>query len=345
MDDVYYAPERIPKIDKDELRRLSKLNPWRSLSAIAIDWIIIVLCIAACEYVSYWLYPVAFVVIGSRFHGLEAMMHEATHYRLHRNRTVNEIIGELSVWPLGLSLYLYRNIRHFSHHKHVGTVRDSHLTLSYRKFATRFNVPKTSWKLFKSCAIVAISFPIEIWWGQLYTTTRILPRFSKTRGILWILFQLMTIVLVAGGVAFYGWHVLWAYLLFFVLPLMWVAVFSRYLRLLTEHFGIPPSGDLHVAEGETRTVLASWPVRVIFWPHLLNYHLEHHWYPTVPFHNLPYLHRLLMSSPEARARMHITQGIVNLIKELTGRELSTINAQPPVAEFGDDISTTFSYGP
>lgn len=345
MDDIYYAPERIPRIDKEVIRRLSRLNPWRSLSAIVFDWIIILTCIAACEYISYWLYPIAFVIVGSRFHGLEAMMHEATHYRLHPNRAVNEIIGELSVWPLGLSLYLYRNIRHFSHHKNIGTVRDSHLHLSYRKYAARFNVPKPISQLLKSCATVAISFPVEIWWGQLYTTARILPRFSKVRGLLWILFQLIVVASVTEGVILYGWHVLMVYILFFVLPLMWVAVFSRYLRLLTEHFGIPAAHNLSVTGGETRTALVRWPVRIIFWPHLLNYHLEHHWYPSVPFYNLPYLHRLLMSSPEARDQMHVTQGIGNLIRELTGREPSTVAAPQDVTEYEGGVSTAYSYGP
>jgi hypothetical protein len=76
MDDIYFEQHKIPKIDAETLKRLSVLNPWRSFLAILMDWLIIVLCIVMCESISYWFYPLAFVIAGTRFHGLEAMMHE-----------------------------------------------------------------------------------------------------------------------------------------------------------------------------------------------------------------------------------------------------------------------------
>lgn len=317
MDDAYYQPDKIPAVDSQTLRQLSTLKPWRSFLAIALDWGIIVLCIVICEQVSYWFYPLAFVIVGTRFHALEAMLHEATHYRLHSNRKVNEVVGELAVWPLGLSVYLYRNLRHFSHHKHIGTVKDTHVYQSYQKYEHQFAIPKGTRHLLKNCLAAALSFPTQLWLGQLYTTARILPRFSKTRGILWICFQVATWIGIIAGVVLVGWKVLWIYLLFFVLPLMWVAVMSRYVRLLAEHFGIPVRHPAVVRGSETRTVLASWPVRVLLWPHKLNYHIEHHWYPSVPFYNLPALHRILQASPQAREQMHITRGVRQLIRELT----------------------------
>jgi fatty acid desaturase len=317
MDDIHFDHDTIPKIDTEILKDLSRLKPWRSFLAILLDWSIIILCIMLCEKVGYWLYPMAFVIVGSRFHGLEAMLHEATHYRLHPNKKINEFIGELMVWPLGLSLFLYRKIRHFAHHKNIGTVKDSHVFQSYQKESTRYDIPKPLPQLLSSCLSVAIRFPAEVWLGQLYTTAILLPRFSKLLGILWISFQLSMVALVVAGSFIIGPKVAWIYFLFFVLPLLWVALFSRYFRLLTEHFGIPVNSQQAVQGSETRTVLVSWPLRVIFWPHNLNYHVEHHWYPSVPFYNLPALHTLLMKSPQVRQRMHITQGVKNLMHELT----------------------------
>lgn len=317
MDDIHFDHDTIPKIDTEILKDLSRLKPWRSFLAILLDWSIIILCIMLCEKVGYWLYPMAFVIVGSRFHGLEAMLHEATHYRLHPNKKINEFIGELMVWPLGLSLFLYRKIRHFAHHKNIGTVKDSHVFQSYQKESTRYDIPKPLPQLLSSCLSVAIRFPAEVWLGQLYTTAILLPRFSKLLGILWISFQLSMVALVVAGSFIIGPKVAWIYFLFFVLPLLWVALFSRYFRLLTEHFGIPVNSQQDVQGSETRTVLVSWPLRVIFWPHNLNYHVEHHWYPSVPFYNLPALHTLLMKSPQVRQRMHITQGVKNLMHELT----------------------------
>lgn len=317
MDDIYFAEEKIPKISTETLKQLSVLRPWRSFIAILMDWVIILLSIGLCEWIGYWIYPLAFVIVGSRFHGLEAMLHEATHYRLHPSKKINELIGELSVWPMGLSLYLYRKVRHFAHHKNIGTVRDSHIFLSYKKDPSRFAIPKPLPQLLKDCLTAAIRFPIEVWLGQLYSTAILLPRFSKKLGALWIGFQSITVLSIAICSVIFGPKILLVYFLFFVLPLMWVAIFSRYLRLLSEHFGIPGDQENSIRGSETRTVLVSWPIRVIFWPHNLNYHVEHHWYPSVPFYNLPALHKLLSKSQPARQRMHITIGVKHLIKELT----------------------------
>jgi fatty acid desaturase len=317
MDDTYFDHDKIPKIDSKTLKRLSTLKPWRSFLAIFMDWAIIVLCIILCERFGYWLYPLAFVVVGSRFHGLEAMMHEATHYRLHPNKKVNEFIGELTVWPLGNSLFLYRELRHFAHHKNIGTKRDSHILQSYEKRSSEFDIPKPVSKLLASCLLVAIRFPLEVWFGQMYQTAKFLPLFSKRLGTVWIGFQLIVIASVITGSIIYGPIVARIYLLYFVLPLIWIAVFSRYLRLLAEHFGIPAAQPNSISGSETRTVLVAWPIRVIFWPHNLNYHTEHHWFPSVPFYNLPTLHALLKESPQAQQSMHITKGLNNLIHELT----------------------------
>lgn len=324
MDDIYFEQEKIPKIDPETLKRLSVLKPWRSFLAILMDWMIIIFCIVLCEWISYWFYPLAFVIAGTRFHGLEAMMHEATHYRLHPNKKINECMGELSVWPMGLSLLLYRKLRHFTHHKNIGTLRDSHLFQYHEKNSTRFDVPKPLLQLLKSCLMVAIKFPVEVWLGQLYSIANVLPRLSKQRGMLWIGFQISTWLLIVIGSIIFGPTIVWIYLLFFVLPLMWVAVFSRYIRLLTEHFGIPVNQQNSIRGSETRTVLVSWPIRALFWPHNLNYHIEHHWYPSVPFYNLPALHKLLKESPQAHQKMHITKGVKNLIHELT----SVVNYAP-----------------
>lgn len=168
MNDLYFDQDKIPRIEPETLRQLSKLQPWRSFLAIALDWIVIVVCIVACEKLSYWLYPVAFIIVGTRFHGLEAMMHEATHYRLHPNKSINELVGELSVWPMGLSVFLYRYVRHFSHHKNIGTIKDAHVFQSYARHSERFNIPLPPLHLLKHCLIVALSFPRDLWIGQIY---------------------------------------------------------------------------------------------------------------------------------------------------------------------------------
>lgn len=319
IDDNYFQQDKIPKIEPEIIKGLSRLKPWRAFLAIALDWLVIILCIVLCEKISYWFYPLAFVIVGTRYHGLEAMMHDAVHYRLHSNKKVNDFIGELSVWPMGLSVYLYRYLRHFSHHKNIGTLKDAHVFQSYKRYPERFNIPTHGWQLFRNCVTVAVNFPGEVWLGQIYRNAKLFPTLSKKRASVWIGFQLAIFLFIIIGSLIWGLKVVWIYLLFFVIPFIWIAVFSRYLRLLSEHFGIPTAQPGPFPGSDTRTVLVSWPIRAMLWPHNLNYHLEHHWYPSVPFYNLPALHQLLYASPAIRERMHVTRGLRNLIAELTAK--------------------------
>jgi len=80
------------------------------------------------------------------------------------------------------------------------------------------------------------------------------------------------------------------------LYLLWVAAwFTTYslvtrLRAIAEHNMVPDRDD---EMRNTRTTLASWWERLFIAPNHVNYHLEHHLLMSVPFYNLPRMHRML----------------------------------------------------
>ena len=45
-------------------------------------------------------------------------------------------------------------------------------------------------------------------------------------------------------------------------------------------------------------------------PRNIGYHIEHHWYPSVPFYRLPELHRLLMARNGFRAHAVVRRSVV-----------------------------------
>jgi len=47
---------------------------------------------------------------------------------------------------------------------------------------------------------------------------------------------------------------------------------------------------------QTRTYLLNPLAAFLFAPHQVNFHLEHHLYPSVPYYRLPELHRWLMQT-------------------------------------------------
>jgi fatty acid desaturase len=61
--------------------------------------------------------------------------------------------------------------------------------------------------------------------------------------------------------------------------------------LLSEHVDCPHVTDMFE---NTRTTFTTRLMRLITWN--ASYHIEHHVYPTVPFHNLPRLHEHMRSN-------------------------------------------------
>src|SRR5437763_764448 len=83
------------KLGKEELRELSKLNPWRAAVHIVGEWLAVAAAIWLCQ--SHWnplLYIVTVAFIGARQHGLLILMHDGVHYRLFPNRRFNDWVSE-----------------------------------------------------------------------------------------------------------------------------------------------------------------------------------------------------------------------------------------------------------
>jgi fatty acid desaturase len=62
----------------------------------------------------------------------------------------------------------------------------------------------------------------------------------------------------------------------------------------------------------TRHVDATWLERLVLAPINVNYHLAHHLYPSVPFYNLPKLHKRLMAYEVFREHAHITNSYLGI---------------------------------
>ena len=113
----------------------------------------------------------------------------------------------------------------------------------------------------------------------------------------------------------------WAYFaLLWLLPMATVGTAAFRLRTVAEHAGLAEDHELR----STRTVLPALFERFLVAPCNVNYHLEHHLYPSVPFYNLPKLHRRLLAEPEFRLNAHISRMYTNpktgVIREVVRRD-------------------------
>jgi fatty acid desaturase len=106
-----------------------------------------------------------------------------------------------------------------------------------------------------------------------------------------------------------------AFALYWIVPMFtWLVLIMR-IRSIAEHHAIdePPT-----AYPLTRTTQATWLERIFVAPKNVNFHVEHHFFPSVPFYNLPKLHAILMSKPEFREGAHITRSYWGVLEESVG---------------------------
>jgi fatty acid desaturase len=93
-------------------------------------------------------------------------------------------------------------------------------------------------------------------------------------------------------VAIYVVVIGWSLMIGSILPLMYVGLPSFYgawlyiVTGLTQHAGL--AEDVLDHRLNSRTVYMNPIVRFLYWN--MNYHVEHHMFPMIPYHNLPALH-------------------------------------------------------
>lgn len=290
----YYTSTVNPK----EIKELCILQPWKALLAIGFDWGVIAASIAVSEYVGgFWIYLLAILLIAGRMHGLGVMMHDGAHFRIFKNKRLNDWVTDLLVaWPVLSTAQSYRN-NHLTHHQHLNTERDPDWITKISDEAFQF--PQTVLRL----TVRFLGYLVAV--NTFRDLKQAFPRLNRndqsTRT--YKALRLGFYVLVIAACTWFG--VLWQFFIYWVVPYFTVLFFMFYVRNISEHFG----GMNYEEElGSTRTVLPYWWERLFFAPHNVNYHIEHHLYPGVPFYNLPRLHAALMRDETYRSQAHLTRG-------------------------------------
>jgi fatty acid desaturase len=282
-------------LTKSELKRFSQVSSWKFLATVIVECLTIAFAIFVSE--RYWnipLYILVVVIIGSRMHAFAVLMHDAAHYRGNSRRWLNELIGEFVALPIGITMQGYRNT-HFAHHREVNTENDPDWV---RKLGAReFSFPKSRAEVILLLCQFAFGFQF---FSQL-KKIRGMKNINDVSVKLKIVRAVLLIYVFALSIYAGFWKEL---ILYWLVPLTTSFMLFLYIRSVAEHFAVEYDHVLN----QTRTVIAPFWERWLFAPHGVNYHLEHHLYPSVPFFRLAELHRYLMTKDEFASSAHITYG-------------------------------------
>ena len=81
---------------------------------------------------------------------------------------------------------------------------------------------------------------------------------------------------------------------------------AQYIRLICEHSAVESDEEEYAI---TRTTIPTWLESIFILPRNVGYHLEHHWYPSVPFYRLPELHQALMAREGFRTHAVVRRSV------------------------------------
>jgi fatty acid desaturase len=292
------------------------VNPVISICHILGEWSAVVLAAILCQH--YWnplLYLITVAFIGARQHALLILMHDGTHYRLFRNRRINDWATELLLaWPHLATMRSYRE-NHLAHHSFVNTEKDP--DWQRKRDNPEWHFPQTATSLL---GIFARDL-IGIGGINLIRLASSLSSTARRPSKAFLRIRLAFYVVMISGLMIAGCGKV--LLLYWVVPFFtWLILIMR-VRSIAEHFAI--NGD-SAEYAQTRTTYAGFLVRMFVAPKNVNYHIEHHFFPSVPFFRLPQLHSLLLSNEEFAAAAHISRSYGEMLLECLKQEGSAAPA-------------------
>ncbi len=293
------------RLSKEEIGKLSEINAWLSCLHISAEWTLVLGTIYFCERLwNPFLYLLAVAFLGARQHALLILMHDGVHYRLFRNRRFNDWATEiLLAWPCLISARAYR-LNHFSHHRYLNTDQDP--DWARKQTDPDWVFPKRPSEL-ASLLLRDLSGLGAITFLRLVRTVTSKDT-SVSRGIIVMRYGFY----LAVALVLFWDGALKFFIQYWLVPMFtWLVVILR-LRSIAEHSAIPDSYNIY---GHTRTTSVTLMERIFVAPKNVNYHIEHHFYPSVPFYRLPELHAVLVSKPGFRDAAHLTHTYWGVLRE------------------------------
>jgi len=272
------------ELPADALRRLHEKRPLLH-ALIAIGNVAVLIGAGvAIVLLQHWYFWLPFALIaGFAVFDFTVLLHEVVHRAVLQNsddRTYR-VLGLLYAIPSGISAAQFTKW-HLDHHAGLGSSEED----PKRHWLS----PKRNARWLKALYFTPALFPIYFRAAARETASyppELQKRIARER-IATIAFQLGVLVSIA---LIGGWFVAWK---LYVIPIFFIFPIAFALNRLGQHYDIDPADP------------AKWSTLMkgsLFWNAAFlfsNYHLEHHYFPGVPFYNLPKLQKLLGAFYEKR---------------------------------------------
>lgn len=259
------------------MKELGKINPWYMNSRLIVIIALIAAGAAAALLGPVWLKVCGVVLLGLMYAHAVELQHQCLHNTAYQNNSWNRFVGVLLGLPTLVSHSDYQ-LQHMRHHRLLGTNNDREFfNYGYDRLSLRTFIPHLL--MVRHYRDVAGFIARAIFGGfKRDAKPEVEAKIRNEYRLMFLFLVGMAIVTIVFRTDLFLW--LWA------LPML-VAIPAHALIELPEHIGCDLSTTNVLIN--TRSIkagfLASWFV------HGNNYHVEHHWLPSVPNNRLAQLHK------------------------------------------------------
>lgn len=265
-------------LPQDVMRELHRPRP--ALHFLVLGWQVLLVALGvtgAWAFEPWYLWLPCSLLLGFTFFNFTVMLHEVVHEavfaRRHSERA-NRWLGSLYAFPSGISRSQFTRW-HLDHHAQLGDDEEDpkrhHLSpkRNARWYKLLYMTPALFFIYFRAAARETATYPEEL--------RRRIAR-ERTLTLAGQLAILVALIVLAG------W---WIAFKVYMVPYFLVFPVAFTLNRLGQHYNIDP-GD----PAKWSTLMARsrfWDLGFLW----SSYHLEHHYFPRVPFYNLRRLNLLL----------------------------------------------------
>lgn len=261
---------------QNKIRRLHAPSPYAGLVIFLFIGIWIVTALLMCQFPYKLILFIGYIIIGFILHSLGTYLHECIHGNMFRNTKLDYWMGCLAGLPVFISFTGYQ-VNHLLHHKYNRTKQDPDEFTNVSDNSRLLSIVFYSWLL--------IGMPI-----YLFRIIIVSFQHGSTKNRFMLICEVAAIVGIISFIIILCIQLNYFSILcnIWLIPLVFTVLMSN-IRAWSEHsltrIGHPLT--------QSRTITSN---RILsFFLCNINYHLEHHLFPAMPWHRLPTLHKLLQN--------------------------------------------------
>jgi fatty acid desaturase len=270
-------------ISRKRLKELMKRKDWPGVRDVLIWFVALAVLgnIAYRTWGTWWALP-SFIIYGLVYYAFaHSRWHECAHHTAFKSDWLNETVYYI-VSLASIRLPTYRRWKHTRHHTDTQIVgRDPEINVPrppsfYTMLMNVFNLDLTRLEFITA---------INLSFGKMREFEKDIIPATERNKMYWEARIFILVYVVVIALAFYLHSVL--PLLYFGLPAIYGAIFTNPIFFVIEHGGLHE--DVLDHRMCTRTTYMNLILR--FLQGNMNYHMEHHMFPMIPYYALPAMHK------------------------------------------------------